>query len=114
MDGIWAFVALTVILSLSPGPDDVLVLRTSLQGGPRRGLATVAGVAVGSMAWGAAAALEFGTVVAGSTPMHDALRVAGACHLVVLGMAPVLAELSRRGASSAALVGLGATAAVRF
>lgn len=98
MDGIWAFLALAVVLSLSPGPDDVLVLRSALRGGPRRGLATVAGVAVGSMAWGAAAALGLGTVVAGSAPLHDAIRVAGACYLVVLGLAPVLAELTRRGA----------------
>ncbi len=108
MDGIWAFVALTVMLSLSPGPDDVLVLRSSLRGGPRRGLATVAGVAVGSMAWGAAAALGLGAVVAGSAPLHDALRVAGACYLVVLGLAPVLAELSRRGARLAPAVAAGA------
>jgi threonine/homoserine/homoserine lactone efflux protein len=39
VDGIWAFVAMTVLLSVSPGPDDVLVLRSSLRGGPRLGLA---------------------------------------------------------------------------
>lgn len=98
VDGIWAFVALTVLLSLSPGPDDVLVLRSTLRGGTRRGLATVAGVAVGSTAWGAAVALGLGAVVAGSAPVHDALRIAGACYLVVLGLAPVLVDLVRRGA----------------
>ncbi len=96
MDGIGAFLVLTVMLSLSPGPDDVLVIRSSLRGGPRRGLATVAGVAVGSMAWGTAAALGLGAVVAGSPSVHDALRVAGACYLVALGLAPVLAEVSRQ------------------
>ena len=55
---------MTLTLSLSPGPDDVLVLRSSLRGGPRLGLATVAGVAVGSLAWGAAAAVGLGAVVA--------------------------------------------------
>jgi threonine/homoserine/homoserine lactone efflux protein len=95
VDGIWAFLAVTLVLSLSPGPDDVLVVRSSLRGGPRLGLATVAGVAAGSLAWGAAATLGLGTVVAGSPPVHDVLRVAGACYLVGLGLAPVLAELSR-------------------
>jgi threonine/homoserine/homoserine lactone efflux protein len=96
VEGIWAFLALTLMLSLSPGPDDVLVLRSSLRGGTRLGLATVAGVAVGSMAWGAAAALGLGAVVAASAPAHDVLRVAGACYLVGLGLAPVLSRVARR------------------
>ena len=96
VDGIWGFLAVTLMLSLSPGPDDVLVLRSSLRGGPRLGLATVAGVAVGSLAWGGAAALGLGAAVAGSAPVHDVLRVSGACYLVVLGAAPVLAEAAGR------------------
>jgi len=97
VDGIWAFLALALVLSLSPGPDDVLVLRSALRGGPRRGLATVAGVAVGSLVWGAAAALGLGSVVADSAPVSEVLRLAGACYLVALGLAPVLAGLLRRG-----------------
>jgi threonine/homoserine/homoserine lactone efflux protein len=96
VDGIWAFLVLTLTLSLSPGPDDVLVLRSSLRGGPRLGLATVAGVAVGSLAWGAAATVGLGAVVAESASVHDVLRVSGACYLVVLGMTPVLAGVLRR------------------
>ena len=49
MDGLWSFLLLTVILSVTPGPDDVLVLRSSLRGGPRLGMATAAGVAVGTL-----------------------------------------------------------------
>ena len=96
MDGIWAFLAVTLMLSLSPGPDDVLVLRNALRGGPRLGLATVGGVAVGSLAWGAAAALGLGAVVAESAPVHDVLRFSGACYLVAVGIAPVLAEVAGR------------------
>ena len=96
VDGIWAFLAVTLMLSLSPGPDDVLVVRSALRGGPRLGMATVGGVATGSLAWGAAAALGLGTVVAGSTAVHEVLRVAGACYLIVLGVAPVLAEVRSR------------------
>ena len=98
MDEIWAFVAMTVLLSLSPGPDDVLVLRSSLRGGRRLGMATVGGVAVGSLAWGTAAAVGVAAVVAGSDPAYDALRFGGAGYLVLLGAAPLLAEArGRRG-----------------
>jgi threonine/homoserine/homoserine lactone efflux protein len=41
VDGIWAFLAVTVALSISPGPDDVLVLRSALAGGARLGMVTV-------------------------------------------------------------------------
>lgn len=95
MDGIWAFVALTVLLSVSPGADDVLVLRSSLRGGVRHGLATVAGVAVGTLAWGVAAAVGLAAVVGRSAPVYEALTLAGAGYLVLLGLVPLVAELRR-------------------
>jgi threonine/homoserine/homoserine lactone efflux protein len=96
VDGIWAFLVVTVTLSVSPGPDDVLVLRSSLRGGPRLGMATVAGVAVGSLAWGVATAVGLAAVVARSAPIYEAFRLAGACYLIVLGLAPLLAGLRGR------------------
>ena len=96
VDGIWTFLAITAVLSLSPGPDDVLVLRSSLAGGPRLGMLTVAGVASGSLAWGAATAVGFTTVVAGSEPLLDALRLAGAGYLVLLGAVPLVADVAGR------------------
>ena len=102
MDGIWAFFAVAVVLSLSPGPDDVLVLRSSLRGGPRLGMATVAGVGAGSLAWGAAAALGLAAVVARSAPVYEAFRLLGAGYLILLGVAPLVTGVrgrSRRVAS---------------
>jgi threonine/homoserine/homoserine lactone efflux protein len=92
VDGIWAFVAMTVVLSVSPGPDDVLVLRSSLAGGRRLGLVTVAGVASGSLAWGAATAVGLAAVVARSAAAYEAFRLLGACYLVLLGVVPMLAR----------------------
>jgi threonine/homoserine/homoserine lactone efflux protein len=102
VDGIWAFVAMTVLLSVSPGPDDVLVLRSSLRGGPRLGLATVAGVAVGTLAWGVAAAVGLAAVVGRSAPVYEALSLAGAGYLVLLGVVPLVAELRGSSGSGAA------------
>jgi threonine/homoserine/homoserine lactone efflux protein len=97
VDGIWTFLAMTVLLSISPGPDDVLVLRSSLSGGVRLGLATVGGVAAGSLVWGVATAVGLASVVTGSDPAYDVLRAAGAGYLVLLGAVPLLTELRRRG-----------------
>ena len=80
-----------------PGPDDVLVLSSSLRGGPRLGAATAFGAATGALLWGAAAAVGLAAVVTRSQTAYDTLRVAGAGYLVVLGAAPLLAQLLRRG-----------------
>src|SRR4051794_8027507 len=92
---------MTVVLSISPGPDDVLVLRSALAGGARLGMVTVAGVAAGSFAWGAATAVGLAAVVTRSAPVLETCRLVGACYLVLLGVAPILAAGSgraRRGA----------------
>jgi threonine/homoserine/homoserine lactone efflux protein len=104
VDGIWTFVALTVLLSVSPGPDDVLVLRSALRGGARLGMAAVGGVAVGSLAWGVAAAVGLGAVVARSAPVYEGVRLAGAAYLVLLGALPLLAEARGRGRPVAAVL----------
>ena len=98
MDGIWAFVAMAVLLSLSPGQDDVLVLRSSLRGGARLGLATVAGVAVGTLTWGVAAAVGLAAAIGRSASVYEALALAGAGYLVLLGLVPLVAEVRGRSA----------------
>jgi threonine/homoserine/homoserine lactone efflux protein len=90
VDSLWGFVALAVLLSLTPGPDDVLVLSRSLRGGPRLGAAVALGAAAGSLLWGAAAAVGLAAVLARSDTAYDAVRLAGAAYLVVLGSIPLL------------------------
>jgi threonine/homoserine/homoserine lactone efflux protein len=96
VDGLWGFLMLTVLLSVTPGPDDVLVLRSSLRGGPRVGMATAAGVAVGTLAWGAAAGVGLVALVGRSGTAYDTVRLAGAAYLVLMGTAPLVASLLRR------------------
>ncbi|SFE81793.1 LysE family translocator [Blastococcus tunisiensis] len=96
MEGIWGFVALTLLLSVSPGPDDVLVLRSSVRGGVRLGMATVAGVALGTLAWGVAAAGGLAAAIDRSASLYAALLLAGAGYLVLLGALPLVTELRSR------------------
>jgi threonine/homoserine/homoserine lactone efflux protein len=96
VDGIWAFLALTVLLSVTPGPDEVLVVRSSLAGGPRLGMVTVAGVASGSLVWGLAAAAGLATVVARSPSLYGGLRLLGAGCLLLAGTASLVADVGRR------------------
>jgi threonine/homoserine/homoserine lactone efflux protein len=87
---------LTVVLSVTPGPDDVLVVRSSLIGGPRLGMVTVAGVAAGSLAWGLSTAVGLATMVARSPSLYGGLRLLGAACLVVAGTAALLADVGGR------------------
>jgi threonine/homoserine/homoserine lactone efflux protein len=97
MDGLWGFVLLAALLSLTPGPDDVLVVGSAARGGPRLGAAAAAGIAVGSLAWGAASGVGLAGVLTRSPAVYDGIRLAGAGYLVVLGLAPLLAPLVRTG-----------------
>jgi threonine/homoserine/homoserine lactone efflux protein len=96
MDSLWGFVLLAAVLSLTPGPDDVLVVGSAVRGGPRLAAASAAGIAVGSLAWGAASGIGLAGVLARSPAVYDGIRLAGAGYLVVLGLVPLLAPLVRR------------------
>jgi threonine/homoserine/homoserine lactone efflux protein len=101
MDELWAFALLAVALSITPGPDDVLVLSSSLRGGPRLGAATAVGAAAGALTWGAATAVGLAAVVSRSPVAYDVIRLVGAGYLVVLGAAPLVVWLRvRRQATS--------------
>lgn len=104
MDGLWGFALLAAVLSLSPGPDDVLVVGSAVRGGPRLGAASAAGIAVGSLAWGAASGIGLAAVLSRSPAVFDGIRLAGAGYLVVLGALPLLAPLLRRARPAAALL----------
>jgi threonine/homoserine/homoserine lactone efflux protein len=96
MEGLWGFVLLAVLLSLTPGPDDVLVVGSAVRGGPRLGAASAAGIAVGSLAWGAASGIGLAGVLSRAPAVYDGIRLVGAGYLVVLGLLPLLVPLVRR------------------
>src|SRR4051794_19358722 len=96
MDGLWGFALLAAVLSLTPGPDDVLVVGSAVRGGPRLGAASAAGIAVGSLAWGAASGIGLAGVLSRSPAVYEGIRLAGAAYLVVLGLVALLAPLVRR------------------
>jgi threonine/homoserine/homoserine lactone efflux protein len=107
MDELWTFVLVAVALSVTPGPDDVLVLSSSLRGGPRLGAATAVGAAVGAATWGAAAAVGLAAVVSRSPATYDVLRLGGAAYLVLLGATPLVVALWRRRPAPSAVLPVG-------
>jgi threonine/homoserine/homoserine lactone efflux protein len=86
MDRIAAFAALSLILTVTPGPDSLLVLRSSLRAGRRASARVAAGATSGSLAWGICSAAGLTAILAASAQLFRAVQLAGACYLLFLGI----------------------------
>jgi len=81
-----AFSIAAAILTITPGLDTALVLRTAATEGPRRALLAGLGVCAGCLMWGALVALGLGSLLAVSSLAYDVLRYCGAAYLCWLGI----------------------------
>ena len=81
-----AFLLITIVLFLTPGPIVTLIIATGARQGTRAALMTVAGSSVGNAALLALIAIGLGWILQLSADLFDALRWAGAAYLVWLGV----------------------------
>ncbi len=80
-----AFLVAAVLVTLAPGPDNLMVLSLSMARGRRAGVAFGLGCAAGCLNHTLLAALGVSALIAASTTAFTALRVAGGLYLVWLG-----------------------------
>jgi threonine/homoserine/homoserine lactone efflux protein len=80
-----AFAVFAAVLTVTPGLDTILVLRTAAVVGRRAGLAAVLGILLGCLVWAVASALGVTAILTASQLAFDALRIAGAVYLFWLG-----------------------------
>jgi threonine/homoserine/homoserine lactone efflux protein len=88
--GLEGWLALSVLIIVTPGPDTALVVTNAFRGGARAALATVAGVATGTLAWSVGSAFGVAQLLERSQPAFTALKLAGAAYLVYLGLRALL------------------------
>jgi threonine/homoserine/homoserine lactone efflux protein len=81
-----AFLGLSVVVIVTPGPDTALTIRNTIAGGRAAGLATALGVSTGQAIWTLAAAAGVAALLVASEPAFLALKFAGAAYLVFLGL----------------------------
>lgn len=74
-------IACTAVAAV-PGQSTALIIRQSIRGGKRAGVATVLGNESGVFIWGCAAAFGFTALLAASKIAYDGMRVVGACVLL--------------------------------
>jgi threonine/homoserine/homoserine lactone efflux protein len=80
-----AFIAAASLLTIAPGLDTALVLRTAATGGPRQAALAGLGIAAGCFGWAAVVALGLGALLAASELAYTTLRWVGAAYLVYVG-----------------------------
>lgn len=80
-----AFIAAASLLTIAPGLDTALVLRTAATAGLRRAALAGLGIAVGCFGWAILVALGLGALLAASQFAYTTLRWVGAAYLVWIG-----------------------------
>jgi len=80
------FVAASVVLIVTPGPDMLLVIARSLAGGPRDGVLVAAGLMGGLLLHTAVVTLGLAALLAASSLAFNIAKWAGAAYLAWLGL----------------------------
>ncbi|WOK35833.1 LysE family translocator [Sphingomonas sp. C3-2] len=81
---ITAFILAAGLLTITPGVDTAMVLRTAAVEGTRRAGFAVIGIAIGCLVWGAAVATGLGVLLAASEFAFTLVKWAGAAYLLWL------------------------------
>jgi len=74
------------LLTITPGLDTALVLRTAAVEGPKRAMLAALGICLGLLTWGLAAAFGIGALLAVSHKAYSVLRIVGAFYLIYLSI----------------------------
>jgi threonine/homoserine/homoserine lactone efflux protein len=100
-----AFSVAAALLTVTPGLDTALVLRTAAVDGPKRAALAAVGIITGCLFWGAAVAFGLGVLLAASALAFTVLKWAGAAYLVWLGLNLILKPRDRFDPGTAAPAG---------
>ncbi|WP_417603272.1 LysE family translocator [Primorskyibacter flagellatus] len=79
------FSAAAALITITPGLDTALVLRTAAVDGQRRALSASAGIVTGLLIWGLVVALGLGALIAVSELGYRLVQILGAVYLIWLG-----------------------------
>ena len=84
------FLATAIVLLLVPGPAVLYVVTRSIEMGRSGGIASVAGITTGTVAYVVLATAGLSSLVLASTAAFDAVKYVGAVYLFVLGVRRLL------------------------
>lgn len=100
-DQFLVFLLAAILITLSPGPDNLMVLGVGMARGRKRGIAFGLGCALGCLSHTLLAALGVGALIAASPLAFSGLTVAGGLYLVWLGLSALRSRGGARVAQGA-------------
>ncbi|MFE6865551.1 LysE family translocator [Kitasatospora sp. NPDC057692] len=83
---LWSFALVVGLLTLTPGLDTALILRTSALGHRRQAWGVVLGIQAGTLLWGTLTSAGVTALLTASRVGYEVLRWAGAAYLVWMGI----------------------------
>ncbi|MEU1339053.1 LysE family translocator [Streptomyces sp. NPDC005827] len=104
------FVITTWLLAMLPGAGQALMIRQTLEFGPRPARATIAGNATGLLVWSTAAAVGLSAVLLANPHAYLAVRLAGGAVLLALGVSTLRAAARQAAADTSSVSATGAAA----
>lgn len=93
MSSFLAFLSISVLVIVTPGPDTAITIRNTLLGGRVGGIFTALGIAAGQTIWALATSVGIVALLLASEPVFLATKYAGAVYLVYLGIQALRAAI---------------------
>ena len=90
-----AWMAVAVVLIVTPGPDTALIIRNALRAGTRAASLTSLGIGAGSTVWAAASVLGVAVLLESSDLAFNVFKYAGATYLVYLGLRSLIGSFRK-------------------
>ncbi|UZE96331.1 LysE family translocator [Alkalimarinus alittae] len=84
--GLWTFVISITVLTLTPGVDTLLIVRNTTRGGWKDGAVSSLGICFGLFVHATVSAVGISLILLQTAWAFNALKLAGACYLVWLGI----------------------------
>ncbi|MEV6104067.1 LysE family translocator [Streptomyces sp. NPDC051940] len=97
---LWSFALVVGLLTLTPGLDTALILRTAALGRRTRAWGVVLGIQTGTLVWGALTSAGVTALLTASRLAYEVLRWAGVCYLLWMA-GRMLYDTFRGGAETA-------------
>lgn len=88
-----AFTGIAALLTITPGSDTMLVIRSALARGQRVGFLTVLGICCGLFIHATLSALGLSIILVKSATVFEIVKLAGAAYLIVLGLQSIWGAL---------------------
>jgi threonine/homoserine/homoserine lactone efflux protein len=97
-----AFLGVSAVVIMTPGPDTAVTVRNTLLGGRLAGILTALGISTGQAIWALATSFGVVALLVASEALFQAVKYAGAAYLIWLGFQALVAAWRGAGNGSAA------------